>query len=172
MSRLKQKLIISLKSTLPTYILISTFTLFFLNKGKTMLSFSQFGDSLGAKLLFSLAFNLLYFIPQFTGIFIGLHTLRNKNNSRITLEKVKWFLRIPAPIAVITTLGVILTYYLSGFFPKTVDGKQLYIIFIIIILMNIIFSVIMTINIYSQLLLKMKYPTSKITESKYKKSKK
>ncbi len=161
MSRLKQKVIISLKSTFPTYILISLFTLFFLNEGRTMLSFSHFGTSLGAKILFSLAFNLLYFIPQFTGIFIGLHTLRNRSKQKITSEKVKWFLRIPAPIAVLTTLAMIIVYFLSGFFSSGADLKQLYILFIIIMLMNIVFSVIMTINIYAQLVAKMKFTIPK-----------
>jgi hypothetical protein len=125
-----------------------------------MLSFSLFGDSFGAKILFSLAFNLLYFIPQFLGVFVGLHTLRNKKNEKITPVKVKWFLRIPAPTAVLATIAMILTYYLSGFFPKTADAKQLYIIFVIIMLMNIVFSIIMTINIYTQLITKMKFANS------------
>lgn len=156
MTILRQKLQISFKNTLPTYLLISIFTLFLLLPGKTLMSFSRFGQGLPEKMLFSLAFNLLYFVPQFSGVFIGLHSLRKRGNEKITPEKARWFLRVPAPVSVLTTTILILTYFWLGFFPEDVDMRSLYIVFIIIILMNILFSLIMTINIYVMLTKKMK----------------
>ena len=151
MRMLVQKIKISLKNTLPTYIMISIFTLLFLTPGATMLTFSRFGESLPSKILFSLAFNLLYFIPQFSGIFIGLHLLKKKNSRKITPEKAKWFLRVPTPVTVVMTSILIIMFFRLGFFPEDVKLMQLYIIFMIIIGLNIIFSVIMTINIYTMM---------------------
>ena len=148
MSMLKQKIIISLKNTLPTYILISFFTLLFLFPGRTMMSFSRFGDDLLAKFFFSLAFNLLYFVPQFLGVFIALNFLRN-DKKKMNHKNAKWFLRLPAPISVIVTSIMVISYFVLGFFPSDVNLNDLYIIFIIIILLNVLFSLIMTINIYS-----------------------
>ena len=151
MSILSNKIKISLKNTLPTYLIISLFTLLFLFPGTTMMSFSRFGESLLSKILFSLAFNLLYFIPQFLGIFLGLHTLKKRGSKKITPEKVKWFLRIPTPSAVIITAIMIFLYFRFGFFPEDVDLMQLYIIFVIMIVLNIMFTLIMTVNIYSMM---------------------
>ncbi len=156
-----QKLKISLKNTLPTYILISIFTLLFLTPGATMLSFSRFGESLLEKILFSLAFNLLYFFPQFFGIFIGLHLLKKRNSKNITPEKAKWFLRVPTPATAVMTSVLIVLYFVLGFFPDDVNLMQLYIIFIIIIILNIMFSVIMTINVYTMMKTKIMHIKSK-----------
>ncbi|MFP4656077.1 MAG: hypothetical protein ACLFNK_00685 [Candidatus Woesearchaeota archaeon] len=151
MSVLKQKLLISLKNTLPTYILISLFTLLFLFPGRTMMTFSRFGDDLLAKFFFSLAFNLLYLVPQFSGVFFGLHFLKRRGTAKIDPIKAKWFLRLPAPISVVMTAILILLYFWLGFFPSDLDLKKLYILFIIVILINLLFSLVMTINIYAML---------------------
>ena len=76
---------------------------------------------------------------------------------KITETKTRWFLRIPAPISVVMTAILIVMYFLLGFFPKTADLKQMYIVIIIIIIMNLIFSVIMTLNIFTLLHDKLKY---------------
>ncbi|MFW5852738.1 MAG: hypothetical protein ACOCUR_01800 [Nanoarchaeota archaeon] len=151
-----QKVKISLKNTLPTYFLISLFTLFFLAPGTTMTNFSRFGESILSKIFFSLAFNLLYLIPQFTGIFIGLHLLKKKGTSNVTPEKAKWFLRIPAPVTVITTGILIAVYFMMGFFPQDVDVRNLYIILMIITSLNLMFALVMTINIYAVMKNKMR----------------
>ncbi len=156
MALIRHKVIISLKNTIPTYLLISVFTLVFLFPGRTIMSFSRFGESLPAKIFFSLAFNLLYFIPQFTGILLGLHSLKKKGSEKVTPEKAKWFLRIPAPTATLMTAILIVLYFTLGFFPEDVNLRELYITFLIIILMNIMFCMVMTINIYSSLTGRMK----------------
>ncbi len=156
MSLLRQKMIIALKGTMPTYILITLFTMIFLFPGRTMMSFSRFGEDLLAKLLFSFAFNLLYLIPQFMGLFLGLHFLKGKKSLKLDPVRARWFLRLPAPIAVVATAALIVAYLQMGFFPADVDLKDLYIIFIIIILMNLLFSLVLTINIYSTLTSKMR----------------
>lgn len=149
MSLLIQKIKITLKNTIPTYIMISIFTLFFLGKGNVLLSFSKFGENLSAKIIFALIFNLLYFIPQSLSIFTGLHLLKNNKSKTINHKKSKWFLRIPPPLSVIITVGMILGLYYSEFFANDLNPSNLYITFIIIIMMNILFSAIMTINIYT-----------------------
>ncbi len=120
------------------------------------MSFSRFGEDLAAKLLFSLAFNLLYLVPQFVGIFFGLHFLKRRSSRKIDPEKAKWFLRLPAPISVVITSILIVMYFQLGFFPSDVVLRDLYVIFIIVILMNLLFSLIMTINIYISLSNKMR----------------
>ena len=75
--------------------------------------------------------------------------LKNKSKNKISPESAKWFLRIPTPLSVITTTILILTYYFLGFFPDETNQMNLYIIFVIIIILNSLFSLIMTINIYS-----------------------
>ncbi len=151
MSILKQKFIIALKNTLPTYLLISALTLFFLIPGTTFSQFSQFGTGFLASIFFSLAFNLLYFVPQFSGILIGLHILRSRKHPRISRKKLKWFLRIPIPVSVVMTSILIILYFRQGFFSPEADLQKLYILFVIIILMNLIFSFIMTLNIYTMI---------------------
>ena len=151
MRLLANKLKITLKATLPTYILITLFTLFFLGPGSTMLGFSRFGESLASKLLFSLAFNLLYFIPQSSGIFIALHTLRSRKDEKITAKKAKWFLRIPAPVTVLATTILSMIYYAMNFFPDDVNKRNLYFLFMIVIFMNALFSLVMSLNIYATL---------------------
>jgi hypothetical protein len=157
MSLGSQKLVIALKNTVPTYVMITIFTLFFLGPGSSMIGFSRFGEGFGANLLFALAFNLLYFVPQFMGIFLGLHALRSKHSKKITEKKVKWFLRIPAPMTMLATAVLIVTYFKMGFFPEGVNLQNLYIIFVIIIIMNLLFSIIMTLSIYSMIISKLKY---------------
>ena len=136
------RLNITFKNTLPIYLMISFVTFVLLIIGNYMNSFSIFGNNLGARLWFSLAYNLLYLVPQSISIFISLGFLRKK--------KLNWFFRIIPSSSILFTFVLILIFMSIRFFPENVDLRQLYIHFLIILIMNIMFSVIVALNIFSK----------------------
>jgi len=111
--------------------------------GSYLNDFSSLGDSFLAKIWFSLSYNVLYLFPQTLSVFISLLAMKIKNT--------RWLFRIGPSASVFFTFVLIVMLKAINFFPKTTDGKSLYINMLIILAMNIIFTIIVTLNIFSKM---------------------